>query len=154
MQMTKEIRWTAADFVAAATMFALVGAGLELAVRAGSSRAYRGGAALALIGGLLTVWTNLAVGIVGSEENPANLLFFVALAVGVAGTALVRARPAGMSAVTFATAISISAAFVAAINLPTDEPFVSHVTEATGAGLFTASFLGAGFLFRKAARAA
>jgi hypothetical protein len=37
--------------------------------------AFRLGAGVALLAGFLLVWINLAVGIIGSEDNPANLLY-------------------------------------------------------------------------------
>src|SRR5689334_21872033 len=85
----------AAPFVA--VLFGIVGGALELAVRFSPNRAYRGAAALSLLGTLLTIWANLAVGIVGSEHNPANQWFFTALLIGIAGGCIGRFRPKAMS---------------------------------------------------------
>ena len=83
MRFTSEVNWTASDFIFAGVLFAIIGGAFELAVWASRNRAYRAGAALALLGTFLTIWANLAVGIVGSEDNPATQLFFVALLVGI-----------------------------------------------------------------------
>lgn len=81
--------WTASDFIVAAVIFAIVGGTFELAVRASGNSSYRLGAAAAIGTAFLLVWINLAVGIIGSENNPLNLMFFgvilAALAGGIAG---------------------------------------------------------------------
>lgn len=146
------VNWSAADFIVAGVLFALVGAAFELAVRASRSWAYRGAAALALLGTLLTIWANLAVGIVGSEHNPANLWFFAALLVGILGGVIARFRPNGMSVATLSTAISLMIAFVIASLGPTDEPNVKHAVDFAGTSVFAALFLASAALFRKAAR--
>ena len=151
MQVTREVSWTASDFIAFGVMLLAVGLPLELVARASSNWYYRGAAALALLGAFLTVWANLAVGIVGSEHNSANLLFFAALLVGIVGTILVRGKANGMALVMVATAAALSVAFVIAVSGPTDEPFVPHGPELIGTAVFAALFLASAALFRKAA---
>jgi hypothetical protein len=150
MRFTSEVNWSASDFIFAGALFAIIGGAFELAIRASSNRAYRAGAAVALLGALLTIWANLAVGIVGSEDNPANLWFFGALLVGIARSCIARFRASGMAAATFATAISLWLAFGIAWMSPTDEPFVSHGVELAGTSLFALLFLGSAALFRSA----
>ena len=152
MRFTSEVNWTASDFIFAGILFALIGGAFELAVWASRNRAYRAGAALALLGTLLTIWANLAVGIVGSEDNPATQLFFVALLIGIVLACIGRFRAQAMSLGTVATAASLAIAFVIAVMQPTDEPFVPHIREAFGTGVFAVLFLASSALFRKAAR--
>jgi hypothetical protein len=146
------VNWSPGDFIVAGILFGLVGGAFELAVRAWGSWAYRGGAALALAGTLLTIWANLAVGIVGSEDNPGNQWFFAALLVGIVGACLARFRAGGLSRAALATAISLMVAFVIASLGPTDEPNVKHVVELAGTSVFAGLFLASAALFRKAAR--
>jgi len=152
MQFTREVNWTASDFVVFGAMLLAVGIPLELAARASRSWSYRGAALLALVGGFLTVWANLAVGIVGSEDNPLNLLFFGALLVGIAGSIAARGKAKGMALAMVATAAALGVAFVFATLVPTDEPNVPHMRELIGTSLFAALFLGSAALFRKASR--
>jgi hypothetical protein len=152
MRFTSEVKWTASDFIFAGLLFAIIGGAFELAVWASRNRAYRAGAAVALLGTLLTIWANLAVGIVGSEDNPATQLFFVALLIGIIIACVGRFRARGMSVATLATAAALAIAFVVAVLQPTDEPFVPHIREAFGTGIFAALFLASSALFRKAAR--
>ena len=77
-------------------MLAAAGGCMELAARMTPNRAYRAGAALAVLAGFLMLWANAAVGIIGNENNPANLLFIGILAVGAFGALLARGRPRGM----------------------------------------------------------
>ena len=66
MQLTSEVTWTGFDFAVAAAL--LIGTGLlfELALRVLPARRARVAAGAALAGGLLLVWLELAVGIVGA----------------------------------------------------------------------------------------
>jgi hypothetical protein len=152
MRFTSEVNWTASDFIFAGVLFALIGGAFELAIWASRNRAYRAGAALALLGTLLTIWANLAVGIVGSEDSPANSLFFIALLIGIIFACVGRFRPKAMSIATVVTAASLGVAFVVAVLQPTDEPFVPHIREAFGTAIFAVLFLASSALFRKAAR--
>jgi hypothetical protein len=152
MRFTSDVNWTASDFIFAGLLFAAIGGMFELAVRRSGNWAYRGGAGLALLGTFLVIWANLAVGIVGSEDSPANLLFFVALLLGAIGAALCRFRAAGMVRAMAATAIALEVAFAIALTQGTDEPFVSHWLELAGTSIFAALFVASAGLFRKAAR--
>jgi hypothetical protein len=154
MQFTREVTWTLSDFIAFGVMLLMVGIPLELAVRMSRDWAYRGGALLALVGMFLTIWANLAVGIVGSEGNPANVCFFAALLVGLVGSAIARFRPNGMAIAMVATAASMGVALAIAVMGSTDEPNVSHWLELAGTSVFAALFLGSAGLFRKAGRSA
>lgn len=66
MQFTREVTWTGFDFAAAAAL--LIGTALlfELALRILHTRRARIAAGTMLAGGLLLVWLELAVGIVGA----------------------------------------------------------------------------------------
>ncbi|HEX8839066.1 MAG TPA: hypothetical protein VF750_01200 [Sphingomicrobium sp.] len=152
MQFTREVNWTGSDFVVFGLMLLAVGIPLELAARYSGNRTYLAAAALALLGAFLVTWANLAVGIVGSDDNPANQLFFVALLIGLVGAVLARFRARGMSFAMLASALGLEAAFLLAVTHPTDEPQVSHLTELAGTSLFAALFLLSAWLFRRAAR--
>ena len=100
MQFTREVNWDETDFIFAAVIFGIVGGLIELAVRASSSWYYRSGAIFAVLAGFMLVWSNLAVGMIGNEDNPVNLLFGFVLLIAITGTLLSRlfnwAMPAAM----------------------------------------------------------
>ena len=90
-------------FAAMVTALAIIGVS---AWRWGGTRAYRFGVAVAAVGAFALAWINGAVGIIGNEENEANLLFFGVLAVGVAGSLIARFRAKGMAIALYATALA------------------------------------------------
>ena len=57
MQISDEWRWEFGSFILAGVLIGGVGVLYELAEKATGNRAYRAGAAIALIVSLLTVWT-------------------------------------------------------------------------------------------------
>jgi MFS family permease len=104
MPFTEEVQWDWVDFVAAGILLSVPGLLLELTVRMTRNTAYRLGVAVGLLAALLLVWISLAVGIIGSEDNPANLLYVAVLATAVGGAIAAGLRAAGMARAMFATA--------------------------------------------------
>ncbi len=100
------MNWTLLDYVAASILLAGLAGGIWLVFRASTSSRYRLASAIALLAAFLLVWVNAAVGIIGGENNNANLMFAGVLAVGVAGALIARFRARGMSLALFATAIA------------------------------------------------
>jgi hypothetical protein len=76
-----------------------VGLGGELVVRASGNLAWRAGAVAAVLAAFLTIWVNLAVGMIGEGDNSYNLLFLGVIALALAGAAAARLRPRGMAIV-------------------------------------------------------
>jgi len=154
MQFTSEVKWTALDFVFAAVMIGGTGLLIELAVRASGKWSYRGGALLALAAAFLLIWINGAVGIIGNEDNPANLVFLAIIGIAVAGTLVARARAEGMARAMFvaAAAQAVTGIVVFIIGIAaTDAPGPLGLLLLIEA--FAAMWLGSALLFRRAARA-
>ena len=118
MRFTTDVNWTASDFVAAGIMLGGAGLGTEFLVRRSCSHAYRIGATVAVLGALLTVWVNLAVGMIGDEDNPYNLLFFGVIVTALLGMILARFKAAGMAGAMLVA--GIAQATVAAFGIPAD----------------------------------
>jgi hypothetical protein len=97
MRFTAEVRWGPVDFAAAAILIGGLGLAIELAVRKSANIAWRLGAGLAALTAFALIWVNLAVGFIGDEGNPANLMFAGVLAVALIGAVLARFRPTGMA---------------------------------------------------------
>jgi hypothetical protein len=110
--------WTPSDFIVAGVLLGSVGLAFELIVRKSGSLAYRFGAGLAVVAAFLTIWVNGAVGMIGSEGNPYNLLFGGVLLVALSGAIVARLEPAGMARAMVAAAIAQG--MVGAIGLSTD----------------------------------
>ena len=146
--------WSLADFVVMWMLIAGVILTYKLIARRATTRAYRIAAGLGLATGLVLIWINGAVGIIGSEDNPANLLYAGVLAVGAIGAALARLQPLGMSRALFATAIAQFLVPVIALIVwrPDFSPGVVKVF-ALNAG-FVMLFSFSALLFRHAAQPA
>ncbi len=109
MQFTTEVNWSGGDFLFAFLMLGSVGLAVELTVRANPAWSYRAGMGIVLAACFLTIWINLAVGIVGNEDNPVNALFFLAPLAAVAGSVLAGFRAGGMAiAAVFAATVQVA----------------------------------------------
>lgn len=144
MQFTGEVDWSLVDFLVMGTMLALACSGFELAARASDRPAFLAASAVAIATAFLVTWINLAVGLIGNEHNPVNQLFWIVLAVALAGALVARFRPAGMARAMQAAALAHAA--VVAFGFAVDG------RKAAFAALFALGWLLSAFLFRRAAR--
>lgn len=153
MPFTDEVNWGPADFAIAAALMAGVGLPLELLSRKEGSRAYRAGVGVALLTVALLVWGSAALGIIGSEDNPANLMYLGVLAVGIAGAIIARFRPEGMARALGATTVAQVLVFIMALIAGEHKSGVSPASELLGlTALFFALWLLSAWQFQKAAR--
>lgn len=95
MQSLATSGWSLGDSLLVALLLAVV-AGACWWWLAGTDRYRRAGLLAYGAAALIPLWVNGAVGIVGSEDNPANLMFVVVSGFGVVGAALVKFRAAGL----------------------------------------------------------
>ena len=143
--------WTLSDFIFAIVLIGGVGLLFELAVRASGSWAYRGAVALALAASFLLIWINAAVGIIGNEDNPLNLVFFAILAMAIAGSIV-----AGGKAVLMARAMAVAGVTQALVGIAVFA-FNDGAEPPGRLGLlvliegFAVMWLGSAWLFRRAA---
>ncbi|MBW3550167.1 MAG: hypothetical protein KY442_04875 [Proteobacteria bacterium] len=145
MQFTGEVDWTASDFLVMGVLLAIACGSYELATRISGSTAYRAASGLAIVTAFLTVWVNLAVGMLGSEDNPVNLSFGGVLAIGAIGTLIARFQSRRMARAMQATALAQAAMTVFALVAGYAD-VVPHVA------VFILPWLLSAQLFRKAAR--
>lgn len=150
MQFTDEVAWDLFDFVVAGTLLFGTGLAYTLVAHKGRAHAYRAGTSMALATTFLLIWINLAVGIIGSEDNPANMLYVAVFLVGLLGAALARLRAFGMARTLFAMALT--QALVPFIALIIWQPPLTAGTLGVLAlnTVFVALFIGSGLLFRRA----
>jgi CHASE2 domain-containing sensor protein len=153
MRFNEGVDWTATDFVLAGVFLGGAALLVELVMRRGRNPAHRAGVCLAVLAGLLLVWVTGAVGIIGSEDHPANLLYGGVLAAAVVGSVLARFRPGGM-AVAMATAAALQVAIgIAALvaGWGADEP--NALRAIVGAsGVFALMWTVSAVLLRQAVR--
>ena len=113
-----------------------------------ANTAYKFAAGLALVAAFLLVWINLAVGIIGEPENPANLMYAGVLAIGAIGAILARFEAAGMAKAMFAAAFAQASVAIYAL-LAGLLPFVGLIIMNL---FFVALFSASTLLFQKSAK--
>jgi hypothetical protein len=144
--------WTLFDYVVAGALLGGAGLVLELAVRGSGSLAYRAGSGLAVAAAVLLIWVNGAVGFLGDEGNPANLMFAGVIAIAVLGSVIAGFRAKGMARAMFAAAAAQVSVGVMALTWGWSSPGDAGLYEVVmGTSVFCALWLLAGGLFRKAA---
>ena len=151
MRFTEEVAWSAADFVFAGVLMLGVGVAFEFAVWKTGNPDYRWAVGISLAAGFLLIWINGAVGIIGSEDNKANLMYGGVLAVGFVGALVARFRARGMALALFATAFAQAAVAVIALVAGLGSPGSGSLQIVLLNGFFIMLFVGSGLLFRKAA---
>jgi hypothetical protein len=152
MQFTDQVVWEATDFAIFGAMLVSGGLVFELAARKTVNNAYRSAVGVALAAAIFLLFVTGAVGLIGTENDDANLMFVGILAVGVLGVMIARFRPQGMARAMFAT--SLAQVLVAVIALSagfgsTGPIWPLDILASTG--FFTGLWLISAWLFRKSA---
>ena len=106
MQFTEEVNWDLFDFAFMGALLFGSGLAYELVARKGRAVAYRAAVGVALAAAFLLVWVNGAVGFIGNEGNPANLMYLGVLAIGIIGAFIARLKPLGMMRALSAVALA------------------------------------------------
>jgi hypothetical protein len=148
------MNWDILDFVVFGALLLGVGVIYAAAKRKSQNSAYRIAVGVALATAFILIWVNGAVGIIGAENNDANMMFLGVLAVGAIGGIVSRFQPRGMAFALCATALA--QATVAAIALiaglgSTAPGWPGDILMLTG--FFVSLWLLSAWLFRNASRA-
>ncbi len=151
MQFTAEVDWSWFDFAFMGALVMGVGLTYEFAAMKTGNSAYRFAVGAALAAAFLLVWVNGAVGLIGSEGNPANLMYAGVLAVALAGAVGARFEPLGMARAMFTTAAAQALVATIAIVYGLGAPASGPVELVATNGFWVAMWLASAWLFRKAA---
>ncbi len=151
MWFTDEVTWSLADFVFAGALIFGTGLAYELVARRAGTTLYRAAIGVALAAALFLVSTNGAVGLIGSEDNPANLMYIGVLAALIIGALIARLRPLGMARVLFVAAFAQMLVAVVALIAGMHRYPGSSVLEILSVnGFFAVLFIGSALLFQRA----
>ena len=112
---------------------------------------YRTAMGLALATSLMLVWMSLGVGIIGRDGDPANVMYFGVLAVGIAGAIVARFRSRGMARALVAMALAQALVTVIALSAGLGLPWSGPAEILLLNGFFIALFVGSAWLFRRSA---
>lgn len=145
--------WTLSDFIFAGIL--LSGSGITYILISSRSQSfiYKAAVALGVFTLLFLIWVNLAVGIIGSENKPANLLYFAVIATAFLGSIASLFKPKGMAYTMFASAIVMM--LVPIISLIIWSPAIGFNETLGLIGVFVLNaffamlFTGSGLLFKK-----
>lgn len=151
--LTDEMKWSFIDFTAAWILFFSAGLTYRLIARKMENKTYKAAVGLAAATGLFLVWSNLAVGLIGHEDNPANWMYVGVVAIGFLGAIISRLQPKKLAFVlfslAFAHAVITAAALIARLDLAPE----SSAVEIIGVnGFFAVLWIGSGLLFLNASQ--
>lgn len=152
MQFSEDVVWTFSDFILAGIMLFGTGFTYKLITRKSADNPYRLAVGFALFSGLFLIWSNLAVGIIGSENNDINALYFGVIFVGIIGAFISRFKAHGLSLTLLAMAVTQALIAVIALITGMAEVPGSSVYEILAVnGFFITLFVMAAILFQYAA---
>jgi len=126
------VHWTALDFTTMGVMLAVACGAYELGARMSGDWMYRAAFGLAVVTGFTLVWANVAVGVIQSERNPINLIFFGVIGLGMAGALVARFQPRGMAIATGSMAVAQLAC--AAVGYQYDSAYVAFLISCFAGG--------------------
>lgn len=155
MQYSEEVNWSPGDFGIMGSVLFAVGLTYELITQRSKKTVYKVAVAVGLMGAFLLFWVNGAVGIIGHEGQPANLLYGVVFLVGISGAIIARFKPEGMSRTLYAAAITQMLVPLIALTL-WPPPSISWSPNVFGVFFFSAFFailfVASAILFRHATK--
>lgn len=99
------VDWTVSDFVVMGGMLSIACGLYEFGAWMSGNTAYRAGFGLAAFTAFLTLWVNLAVGMLGSEGSAINLMLACVPGIALVGGWVAAFKPKGMALAMTATAI-------------------------------------------------
>jgi hypothetical protein len=129
-------------------LFFATGMAYAVIARKMSAWAYKAGVGLALVAGFALGWSNMVH--VADSENPANLVYYTVLVMGIIGALLARLEARGLARTLFAMAATLA---LIALLLPSGAPPYLARNMAIGHGVFVALFIASGLMFRHASLA-
>lgn len=97
MQFTEELNWQFTDFMIMGIALSVIAIAYEFVAHKSRSTIYKSAFALGLVGAFLLFWVNGAVGIIGNENQDANMLYGSVFLVGALGSLISRFNAKGMS---------------------------------------------------------
>jgi hypothetical protein len=153
MQFTDDVVWTLMDFATAGALLVAAGLMYEVGARKAGNNVYRAAVGVTVLTVLFLVWSSLAVGLIGAEGDPADLMYAGVIAVLIVGTIVARFEARGMARALLATAAAQALVAVIALIAGKQHSPDGSVYQILGVnGMFIMLFLGSAWLFRYSAR--
>lgn len=150
MRFTDEVNWTRSDFIVAYVVLAGAGLAFRFLFRRAADPLARLAAMAAVGSTLFMTWVNLAVGLVGRENHPANAMYLGVLAIGLGGALAARFQPRGMARTFGAMAAAQLLVPTLALLVWRVEPVIPVARVFGANGFFALLFAATALLFRSA----
>lgn len=151
MQFSNEVVWTLSDFILAGILLFSTGLTYKLITKKSENPAYRIAIGFALFAGLFLIWSNLAVGIIGSENNDINLWYYGIIVIGILGAFMGNFSAKGMERTLYAMAVVQAIITIIALLTDMDQLAGSSVLRILAVnGFFIMLFVASALLFRYA----
>ena len=150
--LLEDFNWGVFDFIFTGGLLFAAGLAFDLITRRSGSNVYRAAFAVAIATAAFLFFSNLAVGVIGSDDEPANVMYLGVIAIPVIGAVAVRFRPGGMAWAMFVAAAAQASTIVIALVFGLHTYPESSVLEIFAVnGFFMTGWIVAGLLFRWAA---
>src|SRR5690606_8891261 len=147
--------WDLADYIVASILLYSTGLTFALVTRKFKGIVYKLAVAITCASALFLVWANLAVGLIGSENNSVNLIYFVMVLVAFIAAVITKFRADSMAYIMFSMAgfqVLSALIILASVGINNPEYNTDNLVIYNGVhGFFTVQFILAGLLYRKAA---
>ena len=151
MQFSDQVNWSSSDFVIMGCLLFATGSLMLWTLSQSNITAYRLAMAIGIGATFLLIWTNLAVGLIGSGPNPGNLMYIGVVATVAIGLIVSRFRAGSLEIVMFLCAFLIVLITSIALMAGMSEYPGSSIGEIIGVNVFyVILFMAAGLLFRNA----
>ena len=153
-QTVDGFNWSAFDFVWVTVVLMTAGLLFEFISTRSSSLVFKAAVGVAVLASLMLVWVNGAVGVLGNEDNPANLMYFAVIVTGLMGLGLSRFKAKGLARTMFTMALVQAIIPVIALSVWGDQYFddaspIPVLVQVLGiTGFFCTMFVFSGLLFR------
>ena len=115
MQFTSEVDWSATDFILMGSIIFAIGSAFAYVLRMSANLAYKGGVVVAFGTTFFMIWANLAVGLIASGPNFANLMYAGVVAVCLVGIFISGFKASKMERTMYAAVFTL--VVIAAISL-------------------------------------
>ena len=146
-RVSDEMKWDPADFILVGLMLAAACGFWELAMSKTRNWSYAAASVVAAGTAFLLFLVNGAVGLLGSEDNPVNLLFYGVITLALGGAVIVRFQAEGLARAMAVTAgAQVATGALGVMLFPDLQGFL------LGTAMFASLWLASAWLFRRAAR--
>ncbi len=134
--LTNEVSWSTSDFIIAGVALFGTGAGYAFISSKSQNIIFRVATALALLSGLLLFWANGAVGLIGSENNDINLMYYAVFLIFLIGVLISRFKAPKMAVALAVTAVVQASTIVIALLMDAHHLPYSSISEIIMVNLF------------------